>query len=225
MPRTACLLAAAAALLAAPASPARADCPDADLQADEQSIERVRDAVLCVINERRAESGRQPLRASPHLARSATAHSRDMIEHRYLAHEQEGRPTLLARVRDAGYFDGAATALFSENIGLAPIGGATARLLVDAWLGSPEHRANVLHPMFADLGVGTAFTEPDDAFYPQNRALLITTDFGQRVLLTTPAGRRLARRCRARRQAARPAGDGSATTRARFCRKQRRLSR
>ncbi|HEX2102267.1 MAG TPA: CAP domain-containing protein [Solirubrobacteraceae bacterium] len=222
MPRTACLAAASAALLATLAAPAYADCPDADLQADEQTVALVREAMLCVINERRAEVGRQPLRASRHLQRSATAHSRDMVEHSYLAHEEQGRPTLLARVRGAGYFDGTATALFSENIGVAPLGGATARVLVDAWMTSPEHRANVLHPMFADLGVGSAFAEPDAAFYPEHRALVVTTDFGQRVLLSTPAGRRIVRRCRARRQSARRAEDGSATTRARFCRKRRR---
>jgi len=221
MSRNACLLAAVTALLAVPASAARADCADADLQADERSIDAVGEAVLCLVNERRADAGRQPLRASRHLRRSATAHSRDMVEHGYLAHEAAGRPPLLARVRDAGYFVGAATALFSENIGVAPVGGATARLLVDAWLTSPDHRANVLHPMFADLGVGAAFAAPDEAFYPEHRAVVITTDFGQRVLLDTAAGRRIARRCRSRRRAGR-AGDGSATTRARFCIRRRR---
>jgi uncharacterized protein YkwD len=222
MPRTACLLAAAAALLGAPAATAGAACDDADLQADEQSIVRVRDAILCLVNERRAEAGRQPLRASRPLERSAMAHSRDMVAHGYLAHEADGHPTLYGRVRTAGYFDGAATALYSENIGVAPIGGATARALVDAWLGSPDHRANILHPMFGDLGVGSAFAAPDPAFYPRHDAIVITTDFGQRVLLSTPAGRRLARRCRARRTRA---GDRSATRRARFCVQRRRLSR
>ncbi|HEX8084726.1 MAG TPA: CAP domain-containing protein [Solirubrobacteraceae bacterium] len=219
MPRTACLLAALAALLTVPAPALGEACEDADLQADEASVARVRTAILCLVNERRATFGRQPLRASPHLDRSATAHSEDMVDHGYLAHEEEGRPTLLARIRSAGYFDGAATALFSENIGVAPIGAATARELVDAWMTSPEHRANVLHPMFADLGVGSAFARPDPAFYPDYPALVVTTDFGQRVLLSTPAGRRIARRCRAaRRRAAGGSGDRSATRRTRFCR-------
>jgi uncharacterized protein YkwD len=218
--RIACLATAATAAIGMAAAPASADCPDADLQADETTVDRVRGALLCVINERRAAAGRQPLAASPPLERSAAAHSRDMVAHHYLAHEQDGRPTLLTRVRKGGYLDGTATALFSENIGVAPIGGATARKLVDAWLTSAAHRANIMHPMFADLGVGTAFAPPDEAFYPSDSALVVTTDFGQRVMLRTPAGRRIARRCRARRRAV-ARGDGSATTRARVCPRRR----
>ena len=220
MPRIACLLAVVAAVSAAPAQAGTTDCADADLQADETNVDRFRDALLCVLNEHRVDAGRQPLRASRPLERSAGAHSRDMVSHHYLAHEQEGRPSLYGRVRIGGYFEGAATALYSENIGVAPIGGATATKLVDAWLTSADHRANILHPMFADLGVGTAFAGPDAAFYPEHRALVVTTDFGQRVMLRTAAGRRIARRCRTRRRAV-ARGDGSATTRARICIRRR----
>ena len=220
MPRIACLLVAVAALLAAPAPAALAVCEDADLQADEATADRVGEAIRCLVNERRAGAGRQPLAASRHLIRSATAHSEDMVEHHYLAHEREGRPALLTRISDAGYFDGAATGLFSENIGVAPIGGATARALVDAWMQSADHRTNILHPMFGDLGVGSAFAPPDRAFYPENPAFVVTTDFGQRVMLSTLAGRRIARRCRRRG----PGRNGSATRRARFCAKRRAAS-
>lgn len=227
MPRTACLLAAAAALIAAPPAAAQGGCADADLPVDEGTIERAGAAILCLVNERRGAEGRQPLRASRHLERSATAHSRDMVKHGYLAHEAQGRPTLYARIRAAGYFDRAATAMFSENIGVAPLGGSSARALVDAWAASPAHRANVLHPMFADLGIGWAFAEPGDAFYPEHRAVVITTDYGQRVTLDTAAGRRIARRCRrARRRAARRGTrDRTAPKRVRFCPSRRRLAR
>src|SRR5688500_15864785 len=179
MPRTACLLTAVVAIALTAAAPARAACEDADLQADPQTAERVRAAILCVVNDARSAAGRQPLLASPHLDRSSGAHSADMVRHGYLAHEAEGRPSLAGRVRLGGYFDGAATALFSENIGVAAIGGATARVLLDAWMLSPDHRANVLHPMFRDLGIGTAFAAPDPAFYPDHSSLVVTTDFGQ----------------------------------------------
>jgi uncharacterized protein YkwD len=218
MPRTACPLIVAVAALATCAAPARAACEDADLQASQATADRVAGALRCVINEERAAVGRQPLAASGHLDRSAAGHSADMVRHGYLAHEREGRPTLAARVRAAGYFDGAATALFSENIGVAAIGGATARVLLDAWMQSPDHRANILHPMFRDIGIGTAFAQPDPAFYPDNAALVVTTDFGQRVMQRKGTKRP---RCRARRRPA-AAGNGSATTRGRFCVRKRR---
>ena len=175
-------LALAAALLAVAPAAARADCPDADLAATPEAVGAVRAAMVCVINERRADAGLAPLRDSNRLDRGATGHSADMVAYDYLAHEAEGRPSLYRRILATGYFDGAADALYSENIGLAPAARATARVLVDAWMVSPSHRANLLHPVFRDIGVGLAFAGPDPVFYPDDPSVVFTTDFGQRHL-------------------------------------------
>lgn len=42
--------------------------------------------------------------------------------------------------------------------------------VVDAFMDSPTHRANLLRPQFRDLGVGVAFSATDDVY--------ITQDFG-----------------------------------------------
>jgi uncharacterized protein YkwD len=184
--------AAGLALALALAGPgvARADCPDADLVAAPETLDAVRAAVVCVIDERRGDAGLSALRASTALARGAAGHSADMVAYEYLAHEAEGRPSLYRRIRATGYFDGAADALYSENIGLAPATRATARVLVDAWMTSPGHRANVLHPVFRDLGVGLAFAGPDPVFYPDAASVVFTTDFGQRHKRSGPPGPR-----------------------------------
>jgi uncharacterized protein YkwD len=184
---------AAALVLAAPAA-ARADCPDADLVAAPESLAAVRAAVVCEINEKRADVGGVALNESSQLDRGALGHSADMVAYEYLAHEAEGRPSLYRRIRATGYFDGAADALYSENIGLAPAVRATARVLVDAWMVSPSHRANVLHPSFRDVGVGLAFANADPAFYPNDPSVVFTTDFGQRHLRAGKAGPRCHRR-------------------------------
>jgi uncharacterized protein YkwD len=201
VPRTGCALAIAAILLFAAQAPAATTaCVDADLQADPETELRVQEAIRCIVNEYRVAARLKPLSASTHLRRSATAHSRDMVTNHYLAHQGDGRPPLLTRVRRAGYFTGTATALFSENIGIAPMGGATARSLVRAWLLSPGHAANIYYPPFRDLGVGSTFAAPDSAFYPAHSAWVVTTDFGQRVMLSRSARRRATQaRCGGRR--------------------------
>ena len=213
--RRALTAALAGVALAAPAS-ASAECADATLEAEPATIERVRAAILCEINERRAGNGRDPLRASPYLAVSAGLHSADMVEHDYLEHEAAGRPTLFARVRAGGYFDGVFTALYSENIGVVPVGAASARRLVDAWMLSPGHVVNILHERFRDLGVGAAFAGPSRAFYPEHDAVVITTDFGRRELQPTRA---ITAACRARPRRAAPLPEGSAAPRVRWCRR------
>ena len=201
---------AAAALLLAPGA-AHAACADADLEAAPGTIDSVRAAILCVINEHRAVAGLDRLRASPQLDESAAWHSADMVAFGFLAHAAPGRPSLFRRVSGSGYFARTTDGLYSENIGIAPLGGASATRVVDAWLQSPEHRANVLYPRFSDLGVGAAFTPPHPVFYPGHSAVVLTTDFGRRL----PA---VERRPRCRKRKAPPAG--SATKPQRWCRKR-----
>ena len=199
-------VALAAALLAVAPAAARADCRDADLAATPEAVAAVQDAIVCVINERRADAGLVTVRESRQLDRGATGHSADMVAYDYLAHEAEGRPSLYRRIRATGYFDGAADALYSETIGLAPSPRATARVRVDAWMVSPSHRANVLHPVFRDIGVGLAFAPPDPVFYPDDASVVFTTDFAQRHLRSGKPGAR----CR---------GPAPAHPRKRYCRR------
>jgi uncharacterized protein YkwD len=170
-------------------------CPDADLQPGTDTLARVGSAIVCLLNEERFARDTRGLRQDVRLDRSSTAHSADMVEHHYLAHEQPGRPRLRDRVATARYFDGAWSGLYSENVGAAPAGAASAAELVRAWMGSPSHRANVLDGRFRHIGVGIAFADPDPAFYADHPSVVFTTDFGMRIE-NAPAGRR--RRCRRR---------------------------
>ena len=68
---------------------AAADPPDCPPDASN------RDAIVCEVNAARAAAGRAPLTSRPSLAAAARAHSADMVERRYFAHdspEGEGRP-------------------------------------------------------------------------------------------------------------------------------------
>jgi len=189
----------AGALVAVMASPAlaSAECPDADLIATPDNLGPVADAIVCLIDDWRTSANRVALTRSSELDLSSRRHSQDMVARHYLAHEREHGPTVLDRIRASGYFDGAKDGLYSENIGVVPRETASAGNLVNAWLASPEHRDNLSHPGFRNIGVGFAFAPPDPAFYPDYASLVVTTDFGQRSL--RPARRRHASRCRARR--------------------------
>jgi uncharacterized protein YkwD len=181
-------------------------CADAALQPTRETVPRVQAAVLCLVNEERSARDLRTLRASGALDASSVAHSADMVANHYLAHEREGRPRLLERIRSARYFAGAAGGIYSENIGIGAEGRASAADLVTAWMDSAAHRANILHPAFREMGVGIAFAPPDPAFYADYPAAVLTTDFGRRE------SRRACRR-RARTSV-------SATPRRRWCRRR-----
>jgi uncharacterized protein YkwD len=100
-------------------------------------------AMLGKVNAVRAAHGLGPLRASPALHRSARRYARWMLRHDYFGH--------LKRIRASSRFG-----LLGENLawhsGRRPRIGRTIR----AWLGSPGHRALLVHPRFRFLGAGMA---------------------------------------------------------------------
>src|SRR5688572_30804810 len=82
-------------------------CADGDLAPDGESLERVGEATLCLINAERARRGRRPLRSNAKLARAALRHARDMVAHSYFAHVSRDGSEFGDRIRAAGYLDGA----------------------------------------------------------------------------------------------------------------------
>lgn len=197
-------------------------CPDAQLQPepDRGTLERVAAAIVCLINRERSPAGHVALREDRRLDRSSTAHSADQVAHRYLAHERAGRPRMVERIRTAGYFNRAWTATYSENIGIAVRGSASAAVIVPAWMASTEHRANILYAPFRDVGVGIAFADPDPAFYVDHPSVIFTTDFGRRTDLPATAKGRKKRGCR-RPRTIRLELAGTAKVRRRLCRPAR----
>jgi uncharacterized protein YkwD len=174
----AALLAPAGAAHAAGA--AESGCADATLEPDSGNGTRVASAVVCLLNVERRDAGLPSLTASTHLARSADFHSRDMVSRHFFAHVGRGRPSVAARIRAFGYFDGVSSGLYAENIGVAPQGNSSAAVLVEAWMNNPTHRASILDKRLRDVGVGLVLAPRDPVFYSDFRSSVYTTDFGRR---------------------------------------------
>ncbi len=110
-------------------------------------LTRAREAMLARVNAERAKVGRPPLRLDPRLSAAAQAHAEDMMVHSYYAHASPEGKTPLDRVRKTGY----APHIVAENIARGPF---TVDEVMDDWMLSREHRANLLHPAFRDFGAG-----------------------------------------------------------------------
>jgi uncharacterized protein YkwD len=103
------------------------------------------------VNRVRAEHNLIPLRGSPELAQVARAHAEDMARRGYFAHESPEGQNALQRVTRAGV---SGFRLLAENIGESSVGGDRLDAIVEAWLGSHDHRENLLNPAFNTAGVG-----------------------------------------------------------------------
>jgi uncharacterized protein YkwD len=102
--------------------------------------------VTALMNEWRAEAGLGPLRLDARLTRAAESRMQDMIDGAWWSHESpEGTPPFVwITAADYNYVAAA------ENLAA---GFETARLLVESWIESPGHRANIMNAMYADCGI------------------------------------------------------------------------
>jgi uncharacterized protein YkwD len=131
------------------------------------SLTRPEAALLRVMNSARAAHGLQPLRLDERLVRTSRSHSRTMLRAQTLFHG-----AFTARIRRAGVH----APTVGENLAWGSGGLSAARVIVDMWLASPAHRANLLRPGFRTVGVGAV----RGSFDGYAGALVVTTDFAGR---------------------------------------------
>jgi len=106
--------------------------------------------VIDLVNVERAAAGLAPLSYDADLADAARGHSEDMGWQDYFSHTSLDGRTAGDRIEDAGYTWNA----YGENIAA---GQPTPEDVIDGWMSSPGHRANILEPNFCDIGVGYAY--------------------------------------------------------------------
>jgi uncharacterized protein YkwD len=97
-------------------------------------------------NAERAEAGCGPVRPDDRLRDAARGHSEDMAEREYFSHTSPEGETPWDRAAEAGYDTPSA-----ENIAQ---GFRDAESVVEAWMNSPGHRANILNCDSKATGVG-----------------------------------------------------------------------
>lgn len=103
--------------------------------------------VVALTNQYRAQYGLSPLTIDDHLSEIARMKSQDMHDKRYFDHNSPtyGSPFDMMKRFGVSY----RTA--GENIAM---GYRTAKSVVDGWMNSPGHRANILNKSFTKIGVG-----------------------------------------------------------------------
>lgn len=104
--------------------------------------------VLELTNDQRAGAGLPPLGQSPALAEAAQDYTRVLAGGACFGHTCGPLPDLADRLGRVGYADWRA---IGENVAA---GYATPESVVDGWMASPGHRANILSAAYAEMGVG-----------------------------------------------------------------------
>jgi uncharacterized protein YkwD len=102
--------------------------------------------MLEMVNKERRAAGLKPLTMNADLTEVARAHSSDMLARGYFSHHSPEGKDAFDRMRAAKI----SFRLAGENLALAP----TLKLAHTGLMSSPGHRANILRPQFAKVGIG-----------------------------------------------------------------------
>jgi uncharacterized protein YkwD len=105
--------------------------------------------VLRLVNLERTKAGCGALTTDSRLATAAQAHSADMAANNYFSHTGRNGSDVSDRVEAAGYRWSAV----GENIAK---GQPTPAAVMQAWMNSSGHRANILNCRFRNIGIGLA---------------------------------------------------------------------
>ncbi len=103
--------------------------------------------VVALVNTERAAAGCGPLKEDSQLRAAAQGHSDDMAARSFFDHTNPDGKDPGERTTASGY----RWSTYGENIAR---GQQTAQSVMDSWMKSPGHRANILNCSFKDIGVG-----------------------------------------------------------------------
>jgi uncharacterized protein YkwD len=121
--------------------------------------------IFQLTNEARRKNGLPSLDPDETLADTARKHSDDMLARDYFSHTSPDGQTVKDRL-----FDSPAVAKAISRAGENIYGGSgqdysdiktMSRVIVDGWMASPGHRANILYPTYTHLGVGVSIQGKD----------------------------------------------------------------
>ncbi|MFJ3306349.1 sigma-70 family RNA polymerase sigma factor [Streptomyces sp. NPDC086549] len=103
--------------------------------------------VIALVNKERASAGCGPVTDNAQLRDAAQKHSDDMAARNFFDHTNPDGDGPGERITAAGY----RWSTFGENIAK---GQQSPESVMDSWMNSPGHRANILNCSFKELGVG-----------------------------------------------------------------------
>ena len=115
--------------------------------ATDSSVSSYESEVVRLVNEQRRKNGLSALSEDWQLSRVARYKSQDMRDKNYFSHTSPtyGSPFQMMKSFGISYKSA------GENIAK---GQKTPKAVVDAWMNSQGHRANILNPNFTHIGVG-----------------------------------------------------------------------
>lgn len=140
--------------------PAEPDAPQPSGPTGDSGDSSAEGEVLALVNSERAAAGCGAVSADSGLTALARAHSADMRDRNFFSHTNASGQDPWDRAAAAGVGN-----LAAENIAA---GQSSAAAVMQAWMDSAGHRANILNCELRTLGIGVAYGGGSGTYWTQN---------------------------------------------------------
>lgn len=137
------------------AKPRRTTAPPKPAPGDQGT----KDRVVALVNAERSKASCGAVHSDSRLAAAAQGHSADMAARNYFSHETPEGVDPWERAKKQGY-----TTPTGENIAM---GQRTAEEVVEGWMNSPGHKANILNCNSRAIGMGLARNGSGQIYWTQ----------------------------------------------------------
>lgn len=141
--------------------------PPLRAETESQQSFLTKDGIIKWTNIQRTNQGLLPLKENILLDSAAMVKTKDMLENQYFAHESLSGLGVGDLAENAGY----EFIMIGENLALGNF--ENDQVLVQAWMDSPGHRANILNNRYSEIGVGII-----KGFYEGRNTWLAVQHFG-----------------------------------------------
>jgi uncharacterized protein YkwD len=149
-------------------------CTNTDVLPTAGNVDDIRAAVLCLHNQIRQQHNLPLLKENAKLRKAAAGHSADMVDEGYFDHTTPSGTSFVDRILGAGYAKRNDAWTLGENLAWGTGDLSTATGVMQAWMNSPGHKANILKRSYKELGIGIRLGVPTDA----GIGATFTADFG-----------------------------------------------
>jgi uncharacterized protein YkwD len=152
-------------------------CQNTDVMPTNENLELVRDAILCLHNQVRAQHNLPLLKENAKLRKAASGHSADMVGEGFFEHSSPDGDSFVDRIIGAGYAKRNDGWTLGENLAWGTGDLSSAQGVMDAWMASSGHKANILKKAYREVGIGIRTGVPSD----EGVGATITADFGAKL--------------------------------------------
>jgi uncharacterized protein YkwD len=152
-------------------------CKNADVLPSADNLDEVREAILCLHNQIRAQRDLPLLKENAKLRKAAAGHSTDRVGDGFFDHTNLDGDTFVDRILSSGYVKRNAGWSLGENLAWGTGDLSSPAGVMQAWMDSSGHKANILKKSYREIGIGVRLGVPSD----EGVGATITTDFGVRL--------------------------------------------